>query len=138
SEHCFEFTRLYDGIPELVDTLARRGFTLAVLSNKPDDSTKRMIAHYFKPSPFAAVHGQLPNVAPKPDPAVALHVARDAAIPPAEWLCLGDTDVDMRTARAAGMFAVGALWGFRDREELLASGAQAVVAKPDEVLNLLA
>src|SRR5207247_2213248 len=74
-DHWFERTKLYPGIAELVATLARRGYKLAVLSNKPDDFTKRMVAHYFKPSPFDAVRGQLPNVPLKPDPTVALQIA---------------------------------------------------------------
>jgi phosphoglycolate phosphatase len=135
--HCFEQTVLYPGIPELVSALAGRGYRLAVLSNKPDDFTKQMVAHYFKPSPFALVRGQLPGVPLKPDPTAALRIAQDLGVAPAEWLYLGDTNTDMRTARASGMTAVGVLWGFRDREELIESGAQHLVAKPEDVLKLL-
>ena len=137
SEHCFEQTKLYPGIPELVAALAERHYKLAVLSNKPDDFTRRMIAHYFKPSPFAVVRGQLPNVPLKPDPTAALQIAQELGVAPAQWLYLGDTNTDMRTAHAAGMIAVGVLWGFREREELIESGAQHLVAKPEEVLTLL-
>ena len=136
-KHCFELTRLYPGIGELVAALRKRGYRLAVLSNKPDDFTKRMVANYFKPSPFDAVRGQLPNVPLKPDPTVALQIAAELEVPAPQWLYLGDTNTDMRTAHAAGMFPVGALWGFRDRDELLESGAQHLVAKPDDVLRLL-
>jgi phosphoglycolate phosphatase len=135
--HCFDLTTLYPGIPELISALAERRYSLAVLSNKPDDFTKRVIAHYFKPSPFAAVRGQLPNVPLKPDPTAAWQIARELGIPPAQWLYLGDTNTDMRTARAAGMEAVGVLWGFRDRDELLTSGAAHIVAAPDEILRLI-
>ena len=62
---------------------------------------------------------------------------KELAVPPAQWLYLGDTNTDMRTARAAGMHPVGVLWGFRDREELVESGAEHIVAKPEEVLKLL-
>ncbi len=135
--HCFEQTRLYPGIPELVSALTERRYKLAVLSNKPDDFTKRVIAHYFKPSPFDAVRGQLPNVPLKPDPAAALQIAGELGVPASQWLYLGDTNTDMRTAQAAGMTPVGALWGFRDREELLESGAKHLAAKPGDVLKLL-
>lgn len=156
SEHCFELTRLYPGIPELISALAERRYSLAVLSNKPDDFTKRMIQRYFggrrsagaamdighdracpSTGPFAVVRGQLPNVPLKPDPTAALQIAQELGVAPAQWLYLGDTNTDMRTARAAGMTAVGVLWGFRDREELVASGAQHLAAKPEEVLKLL-
>ena len=136
-KHCFESTRLYPGIPELVAGLAKRGYQLAVLSNKPDDFTKRMVAHYFKPSLFDAVRGQLPNVPLKPDPTAALQIAAELGVPPAQWLYLGDTNTDMRTAHAAGMLPVGVLWGFRDREELLESGTQHLVSKPGEVFGFL-
>jgi phosphoglycolate phosphatase len=96
-----------------------------------------MITHYFNPSLFAVVRGQLPNVPLKPDPTAALHIAQELGVPPAQWLYLGDTNTDMRTARAAGMHAVGVLWGFRDREELAASGAEHIVASPEDVLALL-
>jgi phosphoglycolate phosphatase len=135
-EHCFDLTRLYPGIAELVMALAERHFRLAVLSNKPDDFTKRVIAHYFKPSPFAIVRGQLPNVPLKPDPTAALQIAQELGVPPAHWLYLGDTNTDMRTACSAGMHPVGVLWGFRDRDELLDSGAEHIVAKPRDVADL--
>ncbi len=136
-EHCFDLTRLYPGIAELVSALAERRLQLAVLSNKPDHFTKRVIAHYFKPSPFAIVRGQLPNVPLKPDPTAALHIAQELGIPPAHWLYLGDTNTDMHTARAAGMHPAGVLWGFRDRAELLESGAEHILAKPRDALDLL-
>ena len=135
--HCFDLTRLYPGIRELVAALTERGYKLAVLSNKPHDFTKRMVAHYFQPNSFTVVQGQLPNVPLKPDPTAALRIASELGIPPGEWLYLGDTNTDMRTAKAAGMHAVGVLWGFREREELLASGAERLVAKPNDVLQLV-
>jgi phosphoglycolate phosphatase len=135
--HFFDKTRLYPGIPELVSALTAQDCTMAVLSNKPDDFTKRMIAHYFSPSLFAVVRGQLPNVPLKPNPTAALQIAEELAIQPTQWLYLGDTNTDMRTARAAGMMPVGVLWGFRDRKELVESGAKHIVARPEEVLTLL-
>jgi phosphoglycolate phosphatase len=135
--HCFDLTKLYAGIPELISTLGERRYRLAVLSNKPDIFTKRMIAHYFNPSRFAVVRGQLPNVPLKPDPTAARQIAQELGVPPAQWLYLGDTNTDMQTARGAGMCAVGVLWGFRDREELAGSGAEHIVSAPQEVLALV-
>jgi phosphoglycolate phosphatase len=136
-EHRYDLTRLYDGIPELIAALHQHGLRQGVLSNKPDDFTREMIAHYFPSGSFDIVRGHRPNTPLKPDPSVAIQIAREVGVPTAQWIYLGDTNTDMRTARAAGMFAVGVLWGFRDREELLASGAQALVTRPDEVLKLL-
>ena len=135
--HCFDMTNLYAGIPELISALVERHFSLAVLSNKPDVFTKRVIARYFNPSPFTVVRGQLPNVPLKPDPTAARQIAQELGVPPAQWLYLGDTNTDMRTARAAGLHAVGVLWGFRYRQELVESGAEHIVTRPQEVLALL-
>jgi phosphoglycolate phosphatase len=135
--HRYDRTRLYDGIPDLVTALRGRGLRLAVLSNKPDRFTCEMVDRYFAPATFDIVRGQRANVPLKPDPTAALQIAQELDIAPARWLYLGDTNTDMRTARAAGMFAVGVLWGFRDREELLETGAETLVATPADVLNSL-
>ncbi len=137
AEHCYDLTVLYPGIAKLVSTLASRGCKLAVLSNKPDDFTKLMVAHYFPLNPFHDVRGQLPGVPLKPDPTAALEVARHLDVPTSNWFYLGDTNTDMRTACAAGMFPVGVLWGFRGRDELLNNGARALVEQPEQVLTLL-
>jgi phosphoglycolate phosphatase len=135
--HWADQTLLYPGIQETIATLAGRGFRLAVLSNKPDDFTKQVVAHYFQPNPFHAVSGQKPGVPLKPDPTAALEIARRLEVPAAEWMYLGDTNTDVQTARGAGMFPVGVLWGFRGRAELLENGAQALVERPEQILPLL-
>ncbi len=78
--------------------------------------------------------GGFPN---KPDPAAALDIARRLEIPPADFLYLGDTNTDMQTATRAGMFAIGVLWGLRDRAELESTGAKAVLAHPRELLTVI-
>jgi len=136
--HYFDETKLYPGILELVVALHGRGLKLAVLSNKPDAFTKRVIEHYFRPSPFDIVRGQTADIPLKPDPTAARQIASELGILPAQWLYLGDTNTDMHTAHNAGMYAVGVLWGFRERAELVESGAERVVAAPKDVLQLLA
>ncbi|HSV91683.1 MAG TPA: HAD hydrolase-like protein, partial [Desulfobacterales bacterium] len=86
---------------------------------------------------FAAVLGATPSRPKKPDPAVALEIAGRLGLPPAEVAFMGDTSIDMHTAVAAGMFPIGALWGFRTAEELIASGARLLVAAPGDLLPLL-
>lgn len=110
---------------------------MAVLSNKPHDSTRTVVEGYFPDHYFRIVRGSLPSVPIKPDPAGALQIAEELDILPGRFVYLGDTDTDMRTAVAAGMFPAGALWGFRTAEELNANGAQALLKKPQELLNLL-
>jgi phosphoglycolate phosphatase len=130
-------TRPYGGVPELLDVLTARGLKLAVLSNKPHSFTQLCVQKLLPNWAFEAVFGQREGVPQKPDPAGALEIARLLGAVPSRFLYVGDTAVDMQTARAAGMFPVGVLWGFRPREELAESGAQALIAHPKELLPLL-
>ncbi len=130
-------TRPYEGIPELLGALAARGLTLGILSNKPHRMTVKCVEGYLAAWPFACVLGQRDDVARKPDPAGAFEAARLMRASPADILYLGDTATDMETARSAGMFAVGATWGFRPESELRDAGAHAIVRHPREVLALI-
>jgi len=127
----------YDGIPELIAGLRARGILLGVLSNKPDAATQEVIAHYFEAGTFDEVAGMRNEIPRKPDPAGATRISELWGIPPERILYLGDTDTDMKTAVGAGMFAVGAAWGFREAEELQAHGADVVCAHPREVLAVI-
>lgn len=132
-----ETTRPYEGVPELLDALVARGTRMSILSNKPHESTVEMVADLLPRWTFDVVFGAQPGKPKKPDPASALEIAALTGIPCHEFLYLGDTNTDMQTANAAGMFAVGALWGFRKADELLAYGAKALVEKPEDVLQFL-
>jgi phosphoglycolate phosphatase len=131
-------TRPYLGIPDLLDELARRGITLSILSNKLDKFTNLVASHFLARWHFSFIIGSRPGLPQKPDPSGALFIARELAIPPARFIYLGDTGVDMRTAISARMFPIGALWGFRDEKELLENGARAVIRVPGELLQFLA
>ncbi len=130
-------TRPYPGVREMLDRLAGLGATLAVLSNKPHEFTVRCVDHYFPDAPFARVRGQVPGVPRKPDPAGALAIARELGLAPESFAYVGDSATDMKTARGAGMFPVGALWGFRTREEIQEAGARALAETPRDVLRVL-
>jgi phosphoglycolate phosphatase len=130
-------TQPYPGVAELLDALTARGLKLAVLSNKPHEFTVRCVSQLLPHWRFDAVLGQRERTPRKPDPAGAFEIAAWLKIPPTNFLYLGDTFVDMETARAAGMFPVGVLWGFRPVEELQASGAQVLIARPGELVGLL-
>ncbi len=127
-------TRPYEGVPELLDELAKRGVRLTILSNKPHEFTRTMVSHFLGAWPFEVVLGGRPGHPAKPDPAAAWEVSGALGMPPGEILYVGDSGTDMRTARNAGMPPVGVLWGFRGRAELLAEGATALVARPAELL----
>jgi len=129
-------TKPYPGIPELLAELKARGVPMAVLSNKPHESTRTVIEGYFPDHYFQVVRGSLPSVPIKPNPAGALQIAKELDILPERFVYLGDTDTDMQTAVAAGMFPAGALWGFRTAEELTENGAKVLLKTPKEVTQL--
>lgn len=130
-------TKAYPGISEMLDALSSKGLTLSVLSNKSDDFSKLMISQLLHGWTFYPVFGERSGIPKKPDPAGAIEIAQILGVKPEECLYLGDTGVDMITASSAGMFAVGVLWGFRKADELLANGANVLIKKPAEVLELL-
>jgi phosphoglycolate phosphatase len=130
-------TRPYDGVTEMLDALTASGLKMAVLSNKPDEFTKRCVTEFLPKWNFDMVLGQSNLMPLKPDPKGALEIAKCLNIIPSHFIYLGDTAIDMKTATAAGMYPVGALWGFRTEKELLENGAQALIKRPQEILNLL-
>ena len=111
-------THPYPVFQSCCGALNRLGIKLGVLTNKPDNFAKVMVAAYFPEITFAAVAGALPARPLKPDPAGALALAQELAVPPTAVVFVGDSGNDMQTARAAGMYGAGALWGFRTAEEL--------------------
>ncbi len=130
-------TRAYDGIPETLDALIKKGVRLAVLSNKAEANTRSVVAWYFPDVPFEMVLGQRDGVPAKPDPAMALEIAVRMRLSVEEILYVGDTGVDMRTAVSAGMFALGVLWGFRSEQELTQNGAKKIINRPAQILELV-
>ena len=130
-------TRPYDGVPAMLDALTKRGLKMAILSNKKNEFTKETVRMFLSKWTFDAVVGQREKVPTKPDPTAALEIVKQLAIVPEEFVYLGDSAVDMKTAVAVGMFAVGALWGFRSKEELLDGGAKALVGQPVDLLEIL-
>lgn len=116
-------SRPYPGAIAALRTLSAAGAGLAVVSNKPDRITQTFVAGLFGDMRFALVRGGLDGVPSKPDPASALEAARACGVTPAECAFVGDSNIDMQAARAAGMLAVGAVWGFRGADELLQAGA---------------
>jgi phosphoglycolate phosphatase len=130
-------TRPYDGIVDLLQTLAERHIPMAVVTNKPHRFATLMIAHYFNSSIFGHISGQRDGIPKKPDPSLALATAHEMGVVPGNCLFLGDSAVDIETARRAGMLAVGAAWGFRPVSELRDAGATHVIEQPIDLLSLI-
>lgn len=127
-------TRPYDGIAGLLDALARRSIPMAVLSNKPHELTVGLVDRLLDAWSFHPVFGERPPVPRKPDPSSALEIADLLGLAPADILYVGDTPTDLATARAAGMPALGAAWGFRSEAELREAGATRIAHHPSDVL----
>ena len=136
-EHIDIHTRPYDGIPALVAALTERGVKVAVASNKFQSGTEQLVRTFFPDVEFVAVHGQRDGVPLKPDPQIDLEIIAAAGVEPSETMHIGDSGVDMQTACAAGVKAVGVTWGFRSREELSEGGADVIVDTPEQILQLL-
>lgn len=126
--------REYPGVKDMVRGLKELGMRLAVLSNKPHSVTEEIIRLFFPAGTFDIVFGQRDGFPRKPAPDGALLIADTLGVQPSECLYVGDTDVDMKTGSAAGMDTIGALWGFRDREELEQNHAGYIASSPEELL----
>ncbi len=133
--HYIDKTKPYDGIHTLLSTLNNMGIKLAVLSNKPDDKTKELTEHFFPDIPFAAVCGGRVGVPLKPDPKAVYEVLSICGGTPSKTFYMGDSGVDMITAKNAGIYACGATWGFRTADELEKAGADVLCDTPSNALE---
>jgi phosphoglycolate phosphatase len=136
--HYLDRAKLYPGIESLLRELERRGARLAVLSNKPDELTVKTMDGLGVGPLFDVMMGSRSGIAPKPDPAGAHLVQEKLGVAAEEVLYVGDSAIDMQTARNAGFAPLGVLWGFRDRKELQENGARWLVDKPEEIVAIYA
>lgn len=134
--HCRDRTRPYPGIPELVGELRGRGLLLAVVSNKTDPEVKRLNREYFG-GIFPLAVGEREGVRRKPAPDSLFRVLEELGAGREEALYVGDTEVDVQTARNAGVDCVAVTWGFRSPEQLREAGASVLVRSPAELAELL-
>lgn len=135
-EHCAVKTRPYEGILEVLRTLRERGYLTAVVSNKADFAVQSLVQDYY-PGLFDAAVGEKEGVRRKPAPDSVFEVLHLLGIEKEAAVYVGDSDVDLDTAKNAGLEAIAVEWGFRDREFLLAHGARVIVGKPMEILEQL-
>ncbi len=128
-------TKPYPGIPALLEALAARHIPMAVCTNKHTSAAAEVLTHLFAPGTFAAYVGDRPGVPRKPDPTNVRYLLEKLRILPEETAYLGDTSVDMETAVNTGTLPVGVLWGFREKAELVESGARVLLEHPGELLE---
>lgn len=127
----------YDGITDLIDRLYARGITLGVVTNKPEPTARKLVESFF-PGKFAFVRGGKEGVKLKPDPEETLKLLKSVGIEPEECAFVGDTDVDIYTAKnMSAALSIGVDWGFRSREELASCGADTVVTDAVEIFDAI-
>jgi phosphoglycolate phosphatase len=138
-EHSLDTTRPYDGIPEMLMTLRRHGCRTAVVSNKFYAATQELCRHFFADSIEVAIgEHEAEGIRKKPAPDTVNEALRQLGVGREQAVYVGDSDVDVATAAASEMPCISVLWGFRDREFLLAHGATRFVSHPRELLTILA
>lgn len=129
-------TTIYPEMKETLDALKARGVRIAIVSNKPDFAARTVVERCFGKGYFDFVTGQREGAPLKPDPTAVNAVIEQFGVARDECAYIGDTGGDMVTAKNAEVLAVGVLWGFRGREELLASGADALISRASELLGI--
>ncbi len=137
-DHCADRTAYYPGIHDALRVLRDRGLALGVLSNKTEATGQKIVARYFPDIPFAFVWGNNGARPLKPDAAGAAAFLALLGLPAEQAAYVGDSDVDMLFAQNAGLLPVGAVWGYRGREELAQAGAAALAEHPAQLPELLA
>lgn len=137
NDHCCDATTPYPGIPQLLAELNKRGVNIAVASNKYNSAVHRIITHYFPEIKFAAIFGQLEGIPTKPDPSIVFEVLTACPTPKSEAVFIGDSAVDIETARRACITSIGVTWGFRKESELRRAYADNIVSDPDDILSLI-
>lgn len=131
------YTVAYDGVHELLQRCVDAGATLAVASNKFHSGTNRLIERFFGDIEFAAIYGNRDGFPLKPDRAIIDLIMEQCGATADNTYMVGDSGIDIQTARAAGVHAIGVSWGFRDRQELVESGAEYIADNTEELFDAI-
>ena len=130
-------TAPYDGIPELLNQLKSQDLRLCVLSNKPHEISTQIVKQYFGENTFDIILGKSPDFPIKPDPASCNYLIGKLGLDKSSVLYVGDSNVDMQTARNADLTSCGVCWGFRSEAELRAEGAAFLAHTPDDIFDII-
>ena len=136
-QNCTYHVTPYEGIPEMLKALKDKGVQLAVLSNKPDRQTVKVVKAIFGEELFDYAQGQKEGIRRKPEPDGVWYLMEQMHVSKEECLYIGDSEVDAATGRNAGLKTIGVLWGFRDRKTLETAGADDLIDRPDELLQFV-
>lgn len=136
-ENCTYHVTPYEGICQILSDLKKEGVKLAVLSNKPDQQTVKVVHEIFGEDVFDYAQGQIENIKRKPEPDGIYCLLEKMNVTKEECLYVGDSEVDVKTGKNAGLKTICVLWGFRDRKTLEAAGAQVMIDRPEELLQFV-
>ena len=136
-QNCTYHVTLYEGIPEMLKALKDRGIHLAVLSNKPDRQTVKVVKEIFGDNIFDYAQGQKDGIRRKPEPDGVWYLMEQMQVSKEECLYIGDSEVDAATGKNAGLKTIGVLWGFRDRKTLETAEVDDLIDRPDELLQFV-
>lgn len=136
-QNCTYHVTPYEGIPEMLKALKDRGIHLAVLSNKPDRQTVKVVKEIFGDNIFDYAQGQKDGIRRKPAPDGVWYLMEQMQVSKEECLYIGDSEVDAATGKNAGLKTIGVLWGFRDRKTLETAGADHLIERPEELLQFV-
>ena len=136
-QNCTYHVTPYEGIPERLKALKDRGIHLAVLSNKPDRQTVKVVKEIFGDNIFDYAQGQKDGIRRKPAPDGVWYLMEQMQVSKEECLYIGDSEVDAATGKNAGLKTIGVLWGFRDRKTLETAGADHLIERPEELLQFV-
>lgn len=134
--HYVDNTYAYEGCVELVNTLKQRGIIVAVVTNKAQEMADIVVKKLYGDA-FDLIFGKRDGLPAKPDPTATLMAMKELGVKPEECVFIGDSGVDVKTGVNSGAVSVGELWGYRGREELIGNGAQYIIQKPQELIDII-
>ena len=136
-QHCLIKTAPYEGMTDVIQQLEAKGIRMAVLTNKNQKPSEILLKHFWKEGTFDPIFGIVEGRRVKPNPESTLEILKQWQLTPSEAIFVGDSEVDIQTAHAAGVTSVGCEWGFRNKEQLLKAGAKILIREPIQILAYL-
>ena len=134
---CTRGNYVYEGLPEVLKSLKKQGIRLAVISNKPDEQTRKCVYDLYGRDLFELVYGEREGIPLKPDPTALKMLIAELGVEPSECLYFGDGDTDVNASNAAGCHTAAVTWGFRSREILEKCGPEFMIDRPEDILKLV-
>lgn len=135
--HYAVYTKPYENVNQLLETLKDNNIKIAVASNKAENFVVQIVSELFPSIKFDSVKGQVDTRDKKPSPEIVFQIMQELGISKEQTVMVGDSNVDITTGKNAYIYTIGCLWGFRDYQELSQAGADSIVSNPLEIIDLV-